>query len=421
MTESVYMTPADRERIRNGKAPAGYAVLRELGTGLDSLTGFLRDQYLTSYIPQGGSKLKFITGRPGSGKTHLARELLACAEENRYLTVSFSARDIWLHDFRDIYLEILKQCGIERVLAGCAEQIVREMGHDPAQIAPNQTFIDYLSERGEGDPLSKSEIRSLLRTYFTKNPLLDNNFAYCCSLLTGGLLGHPVLEASNRELLLAFLHGDKSVKLSHLRALGFSPNRVTKYNARYLLRSLSEVIHLAGYAGLMVVVDDTEQLLSRSAGEAIRYTRLRREDAYESIRQLIDDIDQMRYLFFAFCFDRELMDNENYGLKSYQALWMRIQNEVVSSRFNRFADIIDMDRYADEAYTPEVLVTMSERLCRVLGAPETAAISPADTGIACTPITEDTAEELIRRANFGGLGLPYLVNRAVLEGGYDHV
>lgn len=47
---------------------------------------------------------------------------------------------------------------------------------------------------------------------------------------------------------------------------------------------------------------------------------------------------------FVYAFDRGLMDDENAGLKSYQALWMRIQNEIVGERFNRFTDMVDLDR-----------------------------------------------------------------------------
>jgi hypothetical protein len=143
---------------------------------------------------------------------------------------------------------------------------------------------------------------------------------------------------------------------------------------------------------------------------SIRYTKLRREDTYESIRQLIDDIDSMRGVMFLLCFRRELMSDDNYGMKSYQALWMRVQNEIVSARFNRFADILDLDRYADERYDCETLCQMSERLSDVL----------SETGQALTPLTLEQAKELKDRAAFGALGLPYLVNRTLLEGGANH-
>lgn len=398
-------------RLLEGQAPGRRDALGEITVGLNSLTDFLRAQYLRAYIPEGGSKIKFVTGRPGSGKTHFAQAMLAEAEDAGFLTVSFSAKQVWLHDFRGVYLEILRQCDIERVLQGCAKQIIRGLGYDPDAIAPGQRLMDYLAERGEGDALSKGEIRSALRSCFTRNPRLDNTFAGCCSLLTGDLLGHPLLESASRELILAFLNGDKSVKLAQMRALGLSPTGVTKYNARHLLRSLCEVVRLAGYKGLLIAMDDMEALLNRAAGDPIRYTKLRREDTYESIRQLIDDIDSMRGVMFLMCFRRELMDDDSYGMKSYQALWMRVQNEIVSARFNRFADILDLDRYADEMYDQDALIEMSRKLCWALSEAE----------LELTPLTRDQADTLMERSEFGGLGLPYLVNRAILEGGGEHV
>ncbi len=402
---------ASLQKLLLGEAPENPELLDAVNTGNESLTSFIGKHYFTDYLPQGGSKIKFITGRPGSGKTHLSRLLCADADKNGYLTVSFSAKNVCLYDFREIYLEILRQCDIEKVLSGCADAIIRSMDYDPAQVGEGKAFMDYLSEKGEADALSRSEIRTALRSFFTKNPRLDNSFACCCSLLTGSILGHPVLEPSNRELLLKYLYGDKTVKLSQLRALGLSPSRITKYNARHLLRSLAETVHLGGYSGLLICVDDMEQVAAKSSQGIIKYTKLRRDDTYESIRQLIDDIDSMRYIMFLFACGRELIDNESSGFKSYPALWMRIQNEVVGSRFNHFADILDLDRYADQAYTPYILCEMSSALADALNSSAEGVYSP---------IGEETALSLTDRARYGALGLPYLVNRAVVEGCDDH-
>lgn len=402
-----YATNSPADILRQGKVPLDGGTLAEISVGLDSLEDFLTLHYLREYIPAGGSKIKFVTGRPGSGKSHLARRLRDRAESMGYLCVSFSAWEVWLHDFREVYLEIFRQCGFEALLADCARQIVRELGYDPDAVGEGRNFMDYLTERGEGDALSKGEIRAALRRYFTRNPRLDNCFASCCSLLAGAVLGYPVLEPANRELLLAYLRGDKSVKLSQLRALGLSPTGITRYNARHLLRSLSELVRLGGHPGLLVTIDEMEALLNRAAANPRRYTKLRREDSYESIRQLIDDIDSMRHILFLLCFERELMDDDHYGLKSYQALWLRIQNEVVSTRFNRFADIIDMDRYADEAYDEATLLDMSRHLSDAL----------RRFGIDAAPLNAEAVRGVLERSRFGGIGLPYLINRAVLKGG----
>ena len=365
--------------------------------GVSFLTEFWQEKYLQEYIKNGGSKIKFVTGRQGSGKTHFLGLMTAAAKKENYKTARFSAKEIWLHDFKDIYVEILRQCDNMGCLEAVSHQLIEQMGFHYQDIPDEMRFIDYLSQNDSSDAITKREIRALLRKLFLDNPLMDNNFALACSMLTGSILGYPVLEEQNKELLLAWLEGDRSIKLSQLRALDFYPSRITKYNARHMLRSLAELVHMGGYSGLFVTVDDMEILISRSSLEPVHYTKVKREDTYESIRQLIDDIDSMRNIMFVYAFDRELLDNENAGVKSYQALWMRIQNEIVGERFNRFADMIDMDRLAAQEYTPDVIVAMSERMANV------------QDNTVHEPLNQEAARQLIERARMGAVGIPQLV------------
>lgn len=376
---------------------------RQLTCGVEFLTDFWQEKYLQEYIRDGGSKIKFITGRPGSGKTHFLRLMTAVAGKENYETAQFSAKDIWLHDFKDIYVEIFRQCDVMACLAAVSRHVVQQMGFEYEKIPEGMRFIDYLSQIDSVDAITKREIRTLLRKTFLDNPLMDNNFALACSMLTGSILGYPVLEEQNKELLLAWLEGDRTIKLSQLRALDFYPSRITKYNARHMLRSLAELVRMGGHSGLFVTIDDMEILTSRSSLEMIHYTKVKREDTYESIRQLIDDIDSMKNIMFVYAFDRELLDNENAGIKSYQALWMRIQNEIVGERFNRFADMIDMDRLAMQEYTPEVIVAMSESIA---GVQNSALVSPLNL---------ESAEQLIERAHTGAVGIPQLIQMTMQE------
>lgn len=375
--------------------------------GIRFLTDFWREKYLQEYIKNGGSKIKFVTGRSGSGKTHFLRVMTSIAEKENYKTVDFSAKDVWMHDFKEIYVEIFRQCDIMKCLEAVSLHLIREMGFDGGDIPDGMKFIDYLSQNDMGDALTKREIRTQLRHFFLDNPMMDNNFALACSMLTGSILGYPVLEEQNQELLLAWLEGDRSIKLSQLRALDFYPSRITKYNARHMLRSLAEVVRMGGYAGLFITIDDMEALISRSSLEAVHYTKMKREDTYESIRQLIDDIDSMKNIMFVYAFDREMIDNENAGLKSYQALWMRIQNEIVGERFNRFTDMVDLDRLAAQEYSPEVIISISESFAHMQ---QSRRISPLDM---------ETAKEITAQAKTGALGIPKLIQIAMQEVGTD--
>ena len=146
-----------------------------------------------------------------------------------------------------------------------------------------------------------------------------------------------------------------------------------------------------------------EVLISRSSLEAVHYTKMKREDTYESIRQLIDDIDSMKNIMFIYAFDRELIDNENAGLKSYQALWMRIQNEIVGERFNRFTDMVDLDRLAAQEYSPEVIVDISKSLVCL------------QQNCFISPLNLEKAREIVVQARTGAIGIPKLIQMAMQE------
>ena len=383
--------------------PAPPLPVESLTCGISFLSDFWREKYLQEYIRNGGSKMKFVTGRPGSGKTHFLRLMTSIAQKEHYKTAGFSAKTVWMHDFREIYIEIFRQCDIMECLKAISYNLIEEMGFDHNEIPDEMRFIDYLSQNGFGDALTRREIRTQLRQIFLENPMLDNNFALACCMLTGSILGYPVLEEQNKDLLLAWLEGDRTIKLSQLRALDFYPSRITKYNARHMLRSLAEVIRMGGFSGLFITIDDMEILISRSSLEAVHYTKMKREDTYESIRQLIDDIDSMKNLMFVYAFDRELIDNENMGLKSYQALWMRIQNEIVGERFNRFTDMVDLDRLAAQEYSADTIISISESLVKLSNLLPTA------------PLNRDAAQELVTQARTGSVGIPQLIRNAMQE------
>lgn len=372
--------------------------------GMEFLTDFWKEKYLQEYIKNGGSKIKFVMGRRQSGKTYFLKIMSELARQERYKVVQFSAKEIWMHDFKEIYAEIFRQCKIMECLEGASRRLIHEMGFAYEDIPPGMKFMDFLSQNGMGDVLTRREIRFQLRKIFLDNPLLDNNFALACSMLTGSILGYPTLEEQNRDMLLGWLEGDRSIKLSQLRALDFYPSRITKYNARHMLRSLAELVHMGGYSGLFIAIDDLEILISRSSLELLHYTKMKREDTYESIRQLIDDIDSMKNLMIVYAFDRELVDNENSGLKSYQALWMRIQNEIIGERFNRFTDLVDLDRLAAQEYTPDIIVSISESLARQK---ETVSAAALDL---------ETAKEIAARAQTAAVGIPGLIQEAMQEG-----
>lgn len=400
------LNESDYADLIEGCEPSSAEFSLAVSTGFEPLIDFWRDRYLNEFVREGGSKIKFVSGRPGCGKTHLLQGLAKEGRDAGYQVVLFSAKDVWLHDFREIYTEIISHCNLDECLLQAANSVIRNMGYDPNTIPDGSDFMTYLSSIGEGDALNRRAIRMELKHIFLNNPRMDNNFALACSMLVGSVLGHPVLEERNKEILKDWLTGKQDIKTAMLRAIGLAPVRITKYNARHMLRSLNELLTFSGYTGLLVLIDNLDILQGQNGTEIIHYTRVRREDTYESIRQLIDEIDSLHKTMFVFAFDRNLLDDENTGIKSYQALWMRIQNEIVSDRFNLFSDIVDLDKYEKQFFNTDTLITMSEKISSLLSDQ----LGPLET------LTPENAEELIEKARTAGIGLPRLVFLNTLGG-----
>ena len=399
------------------------AVTEELSVGIRFLSDFWSRHYLEEYIPHGGSKIKFVTGRSGSGKTHLLDMLSYRAGQLGYIVVRISAREFMLHDFREVYLEILRHIDLDELLNGCAQAILREMLPNADERPADMSFKDFLVSQRQLDVITRGEMRDLLRKYFLNNPALDNNFGLCCSQLVGDLLGLASCDEETQDILRRWIYGDKELKSRMLRTFGMAAYGITKYNARHLLRSLCWLVQFGGRPGILVAVDHLETILNLSGLDEMKYTSLRRINTYESIRQLIDDIDFMKNILFVFAFDRELMDNEKIGLPSYSALWMRIQNEIVSPRFNAFTDIANLDKLAEQEYSPDTLTEITRRMAALL--PEMLASFPdisaealwrrnglgaliPETVPSVWPraITRDEAEKLIEKyTSFGAVGL----------------
>ncbi|MBQ0072410.1 MAG: DUF2791 family P-loop domain-containing protein [Spirochaetales bacterium] len=372
----------------------------DLIVGMDKVVEFFRKEYFDSFTAKGGASIKFLSGKKGSGKSSLLALLEQTAKEEGFYTSSLSADTIYLNDFSQLYLEILNSFDFETCVIKICSSVVKDCGYSYAVSSP-LSVLDQMANDGTLDPLTRQELKSAVKRKLLNNPYMDRNFALVLSLFCYHKLGLADLEDTSKDILLRWIHADKDLKLTTLRSFGLLPYRINKYNARSLIRSLSELVKLAGYQGLFVGIDNLDILISTSSLEAVHYTKMKRDDAYEALRQLVDEVDTFRYIFFVFVFDHSLLHDEKNGIKSYQALWLRLQNEIVSKRLNLFQNLLDMERINETYLTAEVLVEMSERLSTYL----------TTLSLSSVPISRDKAESIISQAKLGALPMPILVNQ----------
>ena len=351
------------ERLRHGRPPLDQEVLYAITVGeQEGIWDFWRSHYLEDYIAGSGSKVKFLIGKRGSGKTHALLLLLEVARQLGYVTVYADTQQVRLNKFDSIYQAVLEAVDLEVLVADYCGTLVESLGYHAGQIPPEQDFFNWACAQGRAADMLRREVQEKLDVLYHDRKI-NHNFAMAFTQLCADYLGSRRLAPEQRDSLMDWLKG-RSLQAKVLKPLKIF-TRVDKYNARHMMASLLYLLRLCGRQGLCVAVDSLEALLERGPTGRALYGKSARNEVYESLRQLVDDFAGFEGGFFVFAGRPELIHDEKNGFKSYEALWMRIQNEVSGSRPNKFADLFNQDALVKEFFTTEVCQALQGRLNNV--------------------------------------------------------
>lgn len=362
------MEPAVREEtlksLRHGSPPLDLDMLKAITVGeREGIWNSWQDSYLNDYILRGGSKVKFLIGKPGSGKTHALLLMLEEARRLGYVTFFADARRVRLNKFDSIYQAVLDSVDVEALVTTYCNTVVEGLGYMAGPLPPEQDFFSWAQAQGRAADSLRREIQEKLDALY-QDRKINHNFALAFSQLCAHHLGSRRLADQQNEILQEWLKG-RPLPVRSLKPLKIF-TRIDKYNARHMMASFLYLLRLCGRQGLCVAVDDLSALLERGPEGRALYGRSARNEVYESLRQLVDDFAGFEGAFFVFAGRTELIHDEKGGFKSYEALWMRIQNEVSGSRPNKFADLFNQDALVKDFFTTETCLELQQKLNKAL-------------------------------------------------------
>ena len=339
------ISEADIQRLINGSPPLDDELLTAMTIGREKWLDRMRSHYLEKYILNCGSKVKVLTGEQGTGKTHLLRCVLSDAKSLEYATVYLSARDCKLNDLASLYRAIIEQIDKEELVTGLCRNVASKFSkfispekYDPSELfVTNSHFLDTYPTRDEREKVILQEVISLI-----KEVDLSSSFkTFIYRVTRSRMITDP---ASNIGIPLDWLSG-RDVALRERKALSLF-DKLDRYNARDWLNSLIQLLKLSGKKGLIIAIDDLEVITQKSLSSGKFFSKLLIMDVYELIRQLIDDTEVLAHCLFLFAGDSAVIKDSVRGLKSYDALWIRLQTGLSKSdKFNAFADLVDIDQH----------------------------------------------------------------------------
>lgn len=331
----------DIELLRKGQPPEDSELLKEMTLGGDAWLDFLYEHYLENHILDGGSKVKVLVGAEGSGKTHLIRNIQKEALDLGYQTVYISLYDMErrVSDIVNLYKRFAASIDRERLAIGLCQRVGKELGYSEDQYDGKQPILPILVEKeGLNQAEARREIRIAVSRIIRNSDLSPSFNVFTAQILNNNLIGE---EGVHSEICWKWFAGEKLEPLEKRATKLY--DRLTRANARVWLYSLIRLVRLSGSSGVVLLIDNLEATTQRvPETNRYRYTPNAIKDTCELFRQLIDAAELLEHFFVVMAGRPEILTDEHRGLKSYEALWMRLQTGLVPSEgFNRYADIID--------------------------------------------------------------------------------
>jgi len=307
----------------------------------DEWVAVVEREYLASYVREGGAAVRFAAASTDSGRAALREQLVGAGVTHGFQVVSLDARDVRLHLIDRLFHALARQVDWDALTRAYLEGWLRARGlRLPA--APEPLAVARLAELNAApEVLLRAELRRTLQQELFADYTMSREFRLAMLQLCLAQLDptdNPALEAAVK----AWLRGELRLLSEVKRALLFQ--RVARHNARHLLFSLAHWLQLAGKSGLVLVLDVAryaEAVRPAERGAGNYYSTSATLDLYELLRQLIDATDEACACLVAVLVGPDFLQDDRRGVRSYQALYFRIWDEVYDRQHeNPFSSLV---------------------------------------------------------------------------------
>lgn len=299
--------------------------------------GILAQEYLAGFIPAGGGAVKFAIACPERIPA-IARYVGEAGARHGLIPVHLSAATTRAHMLHDLFFAISRQLPWDRLVQRQVEEMFARHGYawphpgrpvPLAELAQTHGIALSLLERSRDQWLSED---------IWDDAFLAQDFRSALMRLCLDRLG---ADAGPAEPVMQWLRGELGT-IGALRDVQIF-SRINRHNARALLSSICHWVRRAGAAGLVVTLDLRQVLRTGAVGEGeVRYSPAAVMDAYEVLRELVDDIDRLPGFFLLVLADAALTAGEGKrALDQYVALKARIWPDVhAGGRQNPVAPLV---------------------------------------------------------------------------------
>jgi hypothetical protein len=286
----------------------------------------LQSEYLADFIASGGSAVKIAVVLPQHAEDVINAVAIA-AQGYDYQTVCVDAAQTRVHMIDQLFYAVARQIEWDALTDRWLRDLLSRNGIQVADGMPLQDTEALAAFNGLLVPDLFGQINRLITNALLKDYTLCKEFRTAMTMLCRAYLNPQDVAADDGAVIKQWLHGEKC-NLTALKRLQIY-QKIGRHNARLLLSSLAAWVHKAGHSGLVLLADLNAVVTELPPGlNPVRYTRSSLLDTYELLREFIDDTDETSHLLLVVIAGRGLLDDPKRSVDHYQALKLRISNDV---------------------------------------------------------------------------------------------
>ena len=302
---------------------------------------FLDREYLNGYIDDGGAAVKVVVPSSDDVASWFSGLLRERAERHGFVFAEVDAATTKVHLIEQLFFAVSKQVDWEAFAATTTRRALSAAGYPVGDEIPS---LEAIATRNHVDARElKRDIDRQLQQLVHRDYAMVQEFRIAMLRLCQAQLRSGQVADAEHTSVLGWLTGELRQMSALKSALIF--RRIARHNARHVLFSLAHWLSVNDKTGLVLVIDIRRLGVARRPPADERsgnyYTKAAVLDAYEVLRQLIDNTDELAHCCVVVIGAPELLNDTNRGVDAYQALKLRISDEVRDrQRDNPYSSLI---------------------------------------------------------------------------------
>ncbi|WP_276940456.1 BREX system ATP-binding domain-containing protein [Ferrimicrobium acidiphilum] len=318
----------------------------------DRYCDFLQTHYFRSYIPEGGAAVKFCIGEPTS-LGRIEASLGEMARQAGMVSVTIDAAKTKVQMIDQLFSAIARTLDWDQLARTTVNRVCHSLGYGVPAENQRISLAELAQHYGYDARELLRDVNRGFQSDIFKDYAMVQEFRIAMIRLCQFEFKTGQVTDAEADAIRAWLQGELS-QISLLRNTRIF-RRITRANARSMLFSLVQWLIKNGYSGLLLTLDLQQFFLPRfrdATDLSLRYTKAAIVDAYESLRQLIDNTDEFGHMATIVCLPPEFVSDRTRGLDLYQALKLRIYDEIRDeTRDNPFGALIRLGEAHEEFST----------------------------------------------------------------------